>query len=82
MTKTHYLKCLKTVFEDVLLELKTFEYRKNDRDFQIGDKIVLQEIKDDTLEYTGREFSVEVLYILKNFPNLPSDYCIMSIRLI
>ena len=81
MSQTHFLKCAKPFFEDVLLGIKTFEYRINDRDFQVGDIITLDEIEDNG-EYTGREFSVEVTYMLQNFSGLDPKYCIMAIKVL
>lgn len=81
MNKTHRLKCRMPFFEDVLLGIKPFEYRLNDRDFGVGDVIILDEINDN-LEYTGRSFQVEVTYMLKYFPGLMKDYCIMAIKVL
>lgn len=82
MKRIHELRTLKPYFEDVLSGIKTFEYRNNDRDFAVGDELRLKEIYPFSMEYTGREYSVKVEYILKNFPGLPKDYCVMSVTLI
>ena len=58
----HDLKIIKQYFEDVINDIKTFEVRKNDRDFKIGDIVNLREIDDG--EYTGRSCSVCISYIL------------------
>jgi len=79
--KKHILKTWKPYFEDTLNGIKTFEYRLNDRDYQVGDILVLREV-DKNLKPTGRQFSVEVTYILKDFFHLNSEYCVMSVRII
>ena len=76
-TKIHKLKTHAEPFKAVINGEKTFEIRKNDRDFQRGDILKLMEYKGD---YTGKSWSVWVSYILHG-PNygVPEGYCIMSI---
>ncbi|MGN2371913.1 ASCH/PUA domain-containing protein [Clostridium cagae] len=73
MSKIHELKILPKYFNAVLDGTKTFELRKNDRGFEVGDTLVLkeylQEISDrykTTLhaQYTGQEVKKEISYIL------------------
>ncbi|MEG7337555.1 DUF3850 domain-containing protein [Bacillus cereus] len=59
----HNLKINKVFFTPVLEQIKTFEIRKNDRDFHIGDKVILNEWDDENQQYTGRNVKVEILYI-------------------
>ena len=71
----HELKTDPEVFEQSFLGLKNFEIRFNDRDFQLGDMLVLKETKYSSaqmadisgnfpLEYTERELIKWVKYIL------------------
>jgi ribosomal protein S17 len=39
----HELKTWRPYFEDVWEGRKAFEVRKNDRDFQVGDRVILRE---------------------------------------
>jgi hypothetical protein len=39
----HKLKTWPPFFKDVLLRKKRFELRKNDRDFRVGDEVILVE---------------------------------------
>lgn len=75
----HDLKCWKEPFEAVKSGDKAFEYRLNDRDYNVGDVLHLQEWDPVSREYTGRELWRQVTYILKSGFGLPDGYCIMSI---
>jgi len=59
----HKLKTVQPFFSEVLSGVKTFEVRKNDRDFRTGDILQLAEW-DDRGEFTGRCLYVRVKYIL------------------
>lgn len=72
------LKIAPEYFEKVLSKEKTFEFRYNDRNYKIGDILNLKEYSDG--EYTGREKSVQITYILQDFEGLQSNYAILSIK--
>ena len=71
------LKLAKMFFEDVRLGRKSFELRKNDRDYQIGDILELREM--DNGEPTGRVIEKEITYILEGFAGLKEGYCILAL---
>ena len=57
---------------------KTFEVRYNDRNYQPHDILVLQEHNGEN--YTEREITVEVTYLLDN-PNYCKDgYVVLAIK--
>lgn len=62
---THELKTWPEYFQAVLNGTKTFEVRKDDRPFKIGDILELQEWDNAKQQYTGLHFRVGVSYILK-----------------
>lgn len=64
MTGTHDLKTWPAFFADVLSGHKTFEVRRNDRDYRAGDLLRLREWSPDTQAYTGRETVRRVTYTL------------------
>lgn len=75
------LKSLKTwpqYFKLVQQGIKTFEIRKNDRDFQVGDFLLLEEF-DPVSGYTGESVLVRVLYLIQGERGLPTDTCVMAI---
>lgn len=78
----HELKCWPQYFRDVIRGIKTFEIRLNDRNFKIGDQLILREYGMLYNEYTGESLTVEVMYILLDdkLHGLEEGYCIMSIK--
>lgn len=58
----HELKILDVYFAEVINGNKTFEIRKNDRNFVEGDVVELKEINDKKV-YTGRSCSAEIGYV-------------------
>lgn len=80
--KHHYLKCETEYYQQVEKGIKTFELRKNDRDYQVGDIIHLKESVKGV--ETGREIfpSLVVTYILENCPEygLKEGYCILQLK--
>lgn len=63
MMKKHELKILPIYFQAQLEGKKNFEIRKNDRNYNVGDLLLLEEYNPETQEFTGREIAVKVTYI-------------------
>lgn len=79
MAAMHYLKIYPKYFNAVLSGKKTFELRKNDRGFQVGDDILLREW--DNINYSGRYILTEITYILDDsFIGLEKGYVILGIK--
>lgn len=57
---THQLKILPEYFQSVIDGRKKAELRTNDRDFKVGDYLLLVEWDGGTDEYTGRKIGVEI----------------------
>jgi hypothetical protein len=66
LTMLHELKAWPKFFNMVNLDLKTFELRKDDRGFELGDTLVLKEYEPENQSYTGNEIRVFVQYILRH----------------
>ncbi|EEJ42664.1 DUF3850 domain-containing protein [Leuconostoc mesenteroides] len=54
MMKIHELKLDTFYFYDVKSGLKTFEIRKNDRDYQVGDVLALSAFKEGSYKHRMR----------------------------
>lgn len=92
----HRIKTWPEYFQEIKSGNKTFELRKNDRNYKIGDILLLQEYKLIGLNkatqkiegvYTGEQLKAQVTYILiheilHNSFGLEKGHCIMSIKLI
>ena len=62
MDKVHKLKLWPEYFAAVADGTKSFEIRKNDRDYQVGDMLLLQEFIPDQ-GFTGRVLDKKITYI-------------------
>ena len=80
---THNLKIWPLYFKRILYGEKKFEVRKNDRDFQVGDTIILNEYDPETKTYTDNNIRVEITYILNGGQfGIEPGYCVMSLNII
>ena len=74
----HELKIFSEYFRDVVGGEKTFEIRKNDRPFQKGDLLALNEF--DGKYYTGNSCVVFVDYIFDNPDYVKKDMVVTAIK--
>ena len=76
---THELKIAPQWFKEVDEGRKKAEVRRFDRDYRVGDLLILREWED---EYTRRETAVEITHILHEWDTsgLKADYCVISFR--
>lgn len=75
----HELKIMPLYYRAVLERRKTFEVRKKDRPFSVGDGICLREYDELNGGYTGRVWYGDITYILDNPYYCKEGYVIMSI---
>jgi ASC-1-like (ASCH) protein len=81
------MKSWKPYFQAIKNGTKTHDLRKKDRDFKVGDKILLEEYLPFEGSYTGEQLTAEITYITSNdtpcaFSSavLDNDYCILSLK--
>lgn len=77
--RTHHLKCWPQYFQAVKIGAKTFEVRKNDRDYQVDDEIHLREWSQDKQEYTGDDLWFVVSYVLKHCAFVQEGYAVLGL---
>lgn len=73
----HQLKIKEEYFEGLVSGKKTFEIRKNDRDFKVGDFLALNEFNG--LTTTGRTTLFKISYLFDNPDFLQSGYVVLGI---
>ena len=84
--KTHKLKTWPSFFAAVLSGEKTFEVRQNDRDFAVGDILVLEEWDPSCASawgvrsgYTGKTLQRHIVYLLRGGEfGIEKGYCVMG----
>lgn len=88
----HILKLNERYFDSVANGIKTFEIRKNDRDYKVGDTLVLKEVDDDGKYLTYGDYNlgmnldyevkVAVTYILTHdeFEGISEGYVVLGIK--
>ena len=83
--KEHELKIWPSYYDAVRSGAKTFELRKDDRGFAIGDRVHLREWDPDhRVDYTGRGAHLEITYIVRDaerFGIMPG-YCVFAFQLV
>jgi hypothetical protein len=83
MKKEHYLKTDSKFFADIAAKRKKFEIRRDDRNYQMGDLLILGELKGKTL--SGWCIKCHVSYVLESsdFPDgIKEGYVIMGIDVV
>ena len=88
--KRHILKTDSPVFQASWDEIKPYEIRLDDRDFHVGDELLLvetvhsgEEMKAGApLEYTGRFILSDIMHKLKGQYGLNDGWCVLGTSLI
>jgi len=58
--------------------IKLFEVRYNDRDYKVGDILVLREFADG--EYTGRKMTMRITYVLSDVDYVKEGFVVLGIK--
>jgi hypothetical protein len=76
----HTLKILPRYFEPVVKGVKTFEIRKDDRGFRVGDTLVLREYDFESNQSTGRECKRVITYKFDGgLFGVAEGFCVLAI---
>lgn len=78
--RVHYIRLAATYYDDVATGKKSFELRKNDRDYKTGDILEMNEFTEG--RNTGRVIRCRVTYMLEGYTGLTDGYCILGIKVL
>lgn len=79
--KIHLLKCWPEFYARLENGQKPFELRKNDRDFQTGDVLVVAEYIPSEDKLTGKNLRFSITYVLKGpWGGLAEGWAILGIK--
>jgi hypothetical protein len=81
-TKWHHLKTLPRFFNAILSREKTFEVRRNDRGFQVGEYLVLEEYDPEISKYTGRVAVRRITYILDGWFAIDPTAVVLALEVV
>jgi len=81
----HHLKTWPEYFREIENGNKTFELRVNDRNFELGDALILEEYDPICEVMTGRKMMKIITYVLRDSKKtermgLKPGYCIMGFK--
>lgn len=85
MSKHHRLKSWPQFYWPAYAGAKRFEVRRNDRNFKVGDTVDLCEWEPVTGEYTGQEFTAEIVYLFEPgadpiLPGIEPGFCVFGLE--
>ena len=81
--RMHDIKCWPMHYDRLIDGSKRFEVRKNDRDYQVGDKLWIREWDPKAREYTERDIVFLISYIMSPhscMAAMQSDFVILSLN--
>lgn len=76
--KVHDIKIAASDWDEIADHERTFDLRKNDRDYKVGDKLKMLEFHAG--KFTGRTIDADITYILEDYTGLSEGYCILGIH--
>jgi hypothetical protein len=87
MPNVHHVKSWAQYFGPITTDQRTHDLRRNDRDYKVGDTMILEEFDPTTQKYTGQKCEVEITSMTSmsqpcavSSEALDPAFCILSIR--
>ena len=80
-SKVHTLKIEEKYWDSILCGQKSCEVRKHDRDFQAGDFIAFEVLRENGESILADKFKYLITHVLKGGQyGIESDYCVLSLE--
>lgn len=76
--KVHEIKIAAPDWDEFENRERTFDLRKKDCDYKVGDKLKMLEFHAG--KFTGRTIDADITYILEDYTGLSEGYCILGIH--
>lgn len=76
----HHLKIWPQYYQESVSGQKKAQLRKNDRDYRVGDRLILHEWNPELGIFTGPEAYVKVTDVMKDCEGLVPGFCILSVE--
>jgi hypothetical protein len=81
MVQQHILKTWLEEFKDIKSGRKTFDFRKNDRGFEVGDTVISAEYNQHSKKFTGEKHEARITFMIQGGKfGIPEGYCIMALK--
>jgi hypothetical protein len=80
VAKVHYLKTWTPYFYDIKSGVKQFQVRINDRDYEVGDTLILDNFDPSTEKYLGEWIPKLVTYKLDDIRFVKEGFVILGMR--
>lgn len=80
LSNVHHLKTYTAFFEDVRKGIKQFQVRKNDRNYQVGDTLILEEFDPVEKIKTGAWVPELIIYKLDDERFCKEGFVVLGIK--
>lgn len=80
MADVHHIKTWTPFFKEVKTGVKSFEVRFNDRDYKVGDTLILDDFDPDKQMYTGDWTAKLITYKLDDPRFVKEGYVILGMK--
>jgi len=77
----HHLKVWPEPYDAIKSGAKTFEFRRDDRGYAVGDILILEKWDPHVRMFCGAPIKARVTYLLRGQFGVPADYVAMSIEI-
>lgn len=81
-TAVHFLKTWQPFFREIHGGLKPFELRYDDRQYLVGDMLVLRAYSPSSGYYWAEELLAEVTYVLRHYPGIAEGWVILGLSVL